>query len=155
MNRKRFVAWISLIELLAAIVINILVTLYPSVADCDDNIVKTKEAKARFLINNISIALSSYHNDNGIYPPGDGTNSKDLVLYLRTVGPRKLPYCVFKDEEIDSNGNLKSPIIEGDYFKYRENETKKQKTAEMHKKYTFDIWLKDSKGNVDGINNWE
>ena len=157
MGRRLAIVGFTLVELLVVIVIiGILAAiLLPAISKA---ICASRDAGARTIIGHLDVALTQYHNDFGIYPPGDGSGSKDLVTTLKSEGPRKQPYYEFKDDDIDSNGNLRSPVIIDDYFKYRENESKKTKTADMHRKNYYDIWLKSCKDNgvaEDGINNWQ
>ena len=99
--------------------------------------------------------------DWGVYPPGDGSGSKELVLCLERKGPKRVAYFDFSPD-MKTGGHVANPVWwDGDPPKhiihYRNNLTSPALPGQppvMNKK-GIDLWAADAKGNSWGINNWE
>ncbi len=102
-----------------------------------------------------------YETDYGVYPPGDGRGSRELVKCLRRPGPKGFPYFEFQDDMLDADGNVINPVFPSKpspqgIIHYRNN-LMPGGVADppVRFKKSFDIWADDGKGRPCGVNNWE
>ncbi len=146
------------------------------------------EATAGQTINNITLALKAYYGDTDFYPgfkdkPGVDSAPK---LYEALCGRRLVdgggggpngPYFEASGKEIGvdtgqgiwrkaRDDELEDPSVDkvfldpwGRPYHFVENDSKHEKTAKMHNKYTFDMWsdghnLRDDGGEEDDVKNW-
>jgi prepilin-type N-terminal cleavage/methylation domain-containing protein len=104
----------TLVELLIVIVIIMLLAalLLPAIVRALCN---GRAAAAKHLITQLELAAESYEKAYGIYPPGKGDGSKELVYYLQQKGPRKQLFFDFTPDQL-TNGNVVNPVhgAEGD-----------------------------------------
>ncbi len=98
----------TLIELLVVIVIISLIAalLLPAIIKALCN---ARAGTAEHLIDQLTQAAKSYELDNAVYPPGDGSGSKDLVYYLEQKGPKRVPYFDFAPD-MKSGGHVANPV---------------------------------------------
>jgi type II secretion system protein G len=136
---------VSIIALLAGITI-------PAIIKAN---LRAREAMAKAEIATLHDALTMYDADYGCYPQEAADNSsKALVDALKgdaTADPPKPTYYQFKKTRL-TDGEFYSPLNKAYY--YRENDSEKTKTDEMHNPDSYDIWTENGKEEKEGINNW-
>ena len=98
----------TLIELLVVIVIISLIAalLLPAIIKALCN---ARAGTAEHLIDQLSQCAKAYELDNAVYPPGDGSGSKDLVYYLEQKGPKRSPYFEFAPD-MKAGGHIINPV---------------------------------------------
>jgi prepilin-type N-terminal cleavage/methylation domain-containing protein len=119
----------TLIELLIVIVIISLLAalLLPALMKA---LCTARQGTASSLISQLAQASKAYELDYAVYPPGKGTDSKDLAFYLQKKGAKQMQYFEFTPEMLDQ-GNVVNPVWGRDgeppmtWIYYRNN----QKTA--------------------------
>lgn len=99
----------TLIELLIVIVIISLLAalLLPALMKALCN---ARSGAASSLISQLAQAAKTYELDSAVYPPGKGTDSKDLAYYLERKGAKQLPYFEFQPDQKVSGGNIMNPV---------------------------------------------
>ena len=144
----------TLIELLVVIVIIALLAalLLPGLVKA---LCSARQGAAQHLIDNLAQASKNYEFDQNIYPPGTGVDSKDLLEALNSLGPKKLSYFVFREDDYDATG-IFSPIWEGEIIKYQRNFPAKPRGVQPAMNFqSFDLWTLDcTRVNDRGVNNW-
>ena len=119
-----------------------------SVSWCGPGMLKrAREGTASSLISQLSQAAKAYELDFECYPPSDGTGSRSLALAMAQREAKVFHYFEFAPDYIVAGGNIRNPVNEEKIIYYR--------CPGKHNPKTFDLWCEDSKGRVDGINNWE
>lgn len=106
-----------------------------------------RETGAANLIRHLEQAIQVYQRDSGSFPEGDGRGSVGLVKRLQAPGPKRSPYFEFSPDDLDSAGNICSPLDQNEILHYR--------CPGLNHPKSFDLWCKDRHGRSDGINNWE
>lgn len=98
----------TLIELLIVIVIISLLAalLLPALMKALCN---ARQGTASSLISQLAQAAKAYELDYAVYPPGKGTDSKDLAFYLQKKGAKQMQYFEFNPDMLD-NGNIVNPV---------------------------------------------
>jgi prepilin-type N-terminal cleavage/methylation domain-containing protein len=98
----------TLIELLIVIVIISLLAalLLPALMKALCN---ARQGTAASLISQLAQASKAYELDYAVYPPGKGTDSKDLAFYLQKKGAKQMQYFEFNPEMLDQ-GNIVNPV---------------------------------------------
>lgn len=143
----------TLVELLIVIVIiSILMALL--IPTAMRVLCATRESAALAMIKDISTSLKNYDTDYGIFPAGtDGTSgSRNLVTFLGSLGPRKMPYYSFTPDLKTATGELRSPVRETDIIEYLFPSQNNPDTALRPR--LFDMYTKDCDGADKAINNW-
>lgn len=108
--------------------------------------------------------MKSYELVHGVFPPGDGAGSRDLVTFLERKGPKGVPYFDFSPD-MKSGGHVINPVWGADaespkdVIHYRNNLDRcavrfPGAPPVMHPK-GVDLWASDGKGKPWGINSWE
>ncbi len=119
----------------------------------------SKQAEAQRLIDQLASAARSYELEYGLFPSGDGTDSKALARVLSQSRAGKPPFFEFRTGMLDDRGNVRNPIDPArEILTYRNNmlsypENRSDPT--VHNKSSFDIWGRNARGVRDGVNNWE
>jgi prepilin-type N-terminal cleavage/methylation domain-containing protein len=103
-RRKGF----TLIELLIVIVIISLLAalLLPALMKA---LCTARAGTASSLISQLSQASKAYELDYAVFPPGKGTDSKDLAFYLQKKGAKQMQYFEFNPDMLDQ-GNVVNPV---------------------------------------------
>src|SRR5579864_8604691 len=98
----------TLIELLIVIVIISLLAalLLPALMKA---LCTARQGTASALISQLAQAAKAYELDYAVYPPGKGTDSKDLAFYLQKKGAKQMQYFEFTPEMLDQ-GNVINPV---------------------------------------------
>ncbi len=98
----------TLIELLVVIVIISLIAalLLPAIVKA---MCTARAGTAEHMIDQLSQAAKSYELDHAVYPPGDGSGSKDLVYYMEQKGPKRTPYFDFAPD-MKQGGHVVNPV---------------------------------------------
>jgi prepilin-type N-terminal cleavage/methylation domain-containing protein len=98
----------TLIELLIVIVIISLLAalLLPALMKALCN---ARQGTASSLISQLAQASKAYELDYAVYPPGKGTDSKDLAFYLQKKGAKQMQYFEFNPDMLDQ-GNIVNPV---------------------------------------------
>lgn len=81
-----------------------------------------------------------------MFPPGDGTGSRELVECLQRAGPKKAKYFEFLPELV-RDGHVINPAWPDEKIIYYRCPGKIHTAG-------FDLWAEDTRGNPTGINNW-
>jgi hypothetical protein len=115
----------------------------------DHGLAHAREGTAHSLISQLSQAAKSYELDYAAFPPGDGTGSRDLAIALQKKGAKQMRYFEFPQDPLmlTPAGDIRNPVNDEKILYYR--------CPGIHHPKTFDLWCADSKGKVDGINNWD
>jgi prepilin-type N-terminal cleavage/methylation domain-containing protein len=110
MKRKK---GFTLIELLVVIVIVLLLAalLLPAILKA---LCTARAGTAKHLIDQVGQASKAYELDWAVYPPGDGTGSKEVAFYLQQNGPKKTAYFAFQPDMLDVGGNILNPVYSDD-----------------------------------------
>lgn len=110
---------------------------------------RAREGTASSLIAQLSQAAKAYQLDYTVYPQGDGSGTKDLVISLQKRSAKQTVYFEFPRDPmmLTPAGDILNPVLEGKIIYYR--------CPGIHNPKSFDLWCEDSKGKRDGINNWE
>jgi len=119
----------TLIELLIVIVIISLLAalLLPALMKALCN---ARQGTASALISQLAQAAKMYENDYAVFPPGKGTDSKDLAFYLQKKGAKQMQYFEFNPDMLDQ-GNIVNPVWGKDgeppmtWIYYRNNQMSK------------------------------
>ena len=117
----------TLIELLIVIVIISLLAalLLPALMKALCN---ARAGTASAMISQLAQAAKAYELDFAVFPPGKGSDSKDLAFYLQKKGAKQMPYFEFNPELLDQ-GNVVNPVFgkDGDpptnWVYYRNNKS--------------------------------
>jgi prepilin-type N-terminal cleavage/methylation domain-containing protein len=125
----------TLIELLIVIVIISLLAalLLPALMKALCN---ARAGTASSLISQLAQASKAYELDYAVYPPGKGTDSKDLAFYLQKKGAKQMQYFEFNPEMLDQ-GNVVNPVWGKDgeppmtWIYYRNNQMTTAKGGQM------------------------
>lgn len=163
----------TLVELLIVIVIIMLLAalLLPAIIKALCN---GRAAAAKHMISQVEMAATQYESMQGVYPPGKGDGSKELVYYLEKNGPKNQPYFEFHDDQ-KIQGNIVNPVWGHDgeppsnIIKYRNNIAVKGAAAPkggggmppVYNRTKFDMWAAGcdfTPGNEQtlwSVNNWE
>jgi prepilin-type N-terminal cleavage/methylation domain-containing protein len=98
----------TLIELLIVIVIISLLAalLLPALMKA---LCTARQGTAASLISQLAQASKAYELDFAVFPPGKGTDSKDLAFYLQKKGAKQMQYFEFNPEMLDQ-GNIVNPV---------------------------------------------
>lgn len=98
----------TLIELLVVIVIISLLAalLLPALMKA---LCTARAGTASALISQLAQAAKAYELDYAVYPPGKGTDSKDLAFYLQKKGAKQMQYFEFQPDMLDQ-GNIINPV---------------------------------------------
>lgn len=105
-----------------------------------------RETAAQELMSNVTVALKMYWKDYNTFPAGDGTGSKDMIAAITKTGLRKGTSYLEEKVQLDTLGNLNSPVDPDHIFYYRYPGT--------HNKSSYDLWCKNCLGTDEGVNNW-
>ncbi|HYE98269.1 MAG TPA: prepilin-type N-terminal cleavage/methylation domain-containing protein [Planctomycetota bacterium] len=162
----------TLVELLIVIVIIMLLAalLLPAIIKAMCN---GRAAAAKHMISQVEMAASQYESMQGVYPPGKGDGSKELVYYLEKKGPRNQPYFEFQADQ-KHEGNIVNPVWGHDgeppsnIIKYRNNVATKGLAPKggggmppIYNKTKFDMWAAGcdfkpgNEPSLWSVNNWE
>jgi prepilin-type N-terminal cleavage/methylation domain-containing protein len=107
MNRSQSRGF-TLVELLVVILIlSILMSILLPVLFHVLNV--AHEATAETLVMNVIQAAKAYELDHAVYPPGDGSGSRDLVRALSRPGPKQLPLMEIQEDMLTPEGDLINP----------------------------------------------
>jgi len=150
----------TLVELLVVIVIIALLAalLLPALSRA---MCSGRQGAAEHLIDNLMQATKGYELDQNAYPPGSASPypSAPLVTYLKSSGPKKIPYFEFLPDMLTASNDIRSPVrYNVDIINYRNNAINYPTNigdATARNKTSFDLWAKDCSNIVDGCNNWE
>ncbi|HLY09107.1 MAG TPA: prepilin-type N-terminal cleavage/methylation domain-containing protein [Planctomycetota bacterium] len=123
----------TLIELLIVIVIISLLAalLLPALMKA---LCSARQGTASALISQLAQATKAYELDYAVYPPGRGTDSKDLAFYLQKKGAKQMQYFEFNPDMLDQ-GNIVNPVWGRDgeppmtWIYYRNNQAAAAKGA--------------------------
>jgi prepilin-type N-terminal cleavage/methylation domain-containing protein len=98
----------TLIELLIVIVIISVMAalLLPALMKA---LCSARQGTAASLISQLAQAAKAYELDYAVFPPGKGTDSKDLAFYLQKKGAKQMQYFEFNPDMLDQ-GNIVNPI---------------------------------------------
>ncbi|MBE0478574.1 type II secretion system protein GspG [Candidatus Aerophobetes bacterium] len=122
---------------------------------------QAKRAEARTFIGKLELAISMYKIDTGTYPPDDESSASlrralnpDKHDPIRDIPGWKGPYLEFRDNEVNSAGELVDPWHKGkddrnNVYTYRANLDNDPTTfPPFHNTTTFDIYSKGSDGKT-------
>lgn len=111
--RSRKGSGFTLIELLVVIVIIMLLAalLLPALLKA---LCSARQGSAAHLISQIDQAVHSYETDYAVFPPGDGTGTKDVVSALSKPGPKKAKYFEFVPELLKTTNVINPTWPDGD-----------------------------------------
>jgi hypothetical protein len=109
---------------------------------------QSRESTAAHLIDQLSQATKAYELDYAVYPPGDGFDSRRLVECLQRRTSKNRPYLDFSSDML-SGGSVVNPVF------YEETKIIHYLSPGVRHPSSFDLWAEDSRGNPQGINNWE
>jgi len=73
-----------------------------------------RQGAAEHLIDNLTQAAMNYQFDHGVFPPGDGRGSADLVRCLGRAGPRGINYFEFSPDSLAADGSVINPVWFGE-----------------------------------------
>lgn len=122
---------------------------------------RARRSETRTFIGKLELAISMYRIDTGQYPPDDeGSASLRRALdpdendAVREIPGWKGPYLEFRDNEVNSAGELVDPWHEGKddtthIYVYRANRDNDSSTfPPFHNTTSFDIYSKGSDGKT-------
>ena len=108
-----------------------------------------RQGIASHLISRLDQAIESYATDYGVYPPGDGSGSRELVECLSRKGPGNHKYFEFQ-QDLLNGGSVVNPVwSDGDppaniiHYRY----------PGLVRPRRFDLWAANGSGDPMGINN--
>jgi prepilin-type N-terminal cleavage/methylation domain-containing protein len=149
---------IVIIALLAALLIPVLVHV----------LCVMREGVTKATMQQLAGACETYAQDHGVFPPGDGTGSRDLVAALSRRGPRGLDYFDFKPGLVNGEGHFVNPVHadgepEAAILYYRNNQGRRAAPAGQPPVMSrrFDFWAAGCgyrPGRADrlwGVKSWE
>lgn len=167
----------TLIELLVVIVIILLLLalVLPAIVKA---ICSAREGATKTFIVQLYTAADMYEKDWAVFPPGNGSGTKELASYLSKEGPKKLPYFNFHQDQLTPSRDIMNPIWsemqgpEGKVY-YRNNIAGSTGTGSggggggggnqppVYNRKSVDVWCagcnyEAGQGNTGwGVNNWE
>ncbi len=119
---------------------------YRQVVNSQHDLCAARAGTAAHLISQLDQAAESYQIDCGVYPPGNGTGTVELVEALSRSGPKKQKYFEFPADLL-REGSVVNPVrYETGILHYL--------CPGIHRPSKFDLWAEDCRGNPTGINNW-
>lgn len=98
----------TLIELLIVIIIIalLLALMLPALIKALCN---ARQAASKAMVEQLTTAAKKYETDHAVYPPGDGSGSRELASFLSRPGPKQLEYFTFSLEML-MNGDILNPV---------------------------------------------
>jgi prepilin-type N-terminal cleavage/methylation domain-containing protein len=98
----------TLVELLVVIVIIGLIAalLLPALMKA---MCSARSGSSAAMISQLAQACSMYNQDFAVYPPGNGSGSKEMAYALTAKGPKKLPYFEFQPDML-FQGHVVNPV---------------------------------------------
>jgi hypothetical protein len=101
---------------------------------------------AQALLHQLSQAAKGYQLDYAVYPPGEGSGSRDLARALQRPGSKHPYFAVPEREWMLKDGNIANPVDREKVVYYR--------CPGLHNEKSFDLWCEDGEGKAEGLNNW-
>ncbi|GEM_PF-3094659 len=144
----------TLLELLAVLSIIALIAgfLFPTISKVKE---EGKKAKAKAMIETISIALNAYRTDWGVYGPNENElNSSGTLYNMLTTTKKNGPYIELKTRDLKITGSVKKLTDPwGTFYSVYVDADGGSNSIPSHNRNSFDISCTTTSGIV--INNWE
>ncbi len=144
----------TLLELLAVLGIIAMIAglLFPSISKVKEN---ARVARAKAMIETLSIALQAYRTDWGIYGPNENELNDNGTLYsILTTSRKNGPYIELRERDLIISGTVYkiADPWDGVYEVYVDTDGGSN-SVPAHNQHSFDISCTSKNGTV--INNWD
>jgi len=144
----------TLLELLAVLSIIALVAgfLFPTITKVKE---EARKAKAKAMIETLSIAINAYRTDWGVYGPTENELNNSGILYnMLTTNKKNGPYMEFKQRDLIISGAIRKLINPwGTLYSVYVDTDGGSNSTPSHNRNSFDISC-TTPGGIS-INNWE